>query len=301
MDFENLINVGKEIVDAYLIYSFDNIEHTELRHYGVLGMKWGIRNDRKKVGRERRSGKSNSTQGIRTTGGSKLSSSDSNEHILENFNNFQTTVYKHLSVQDTYLSDKARIKEEHSIEDDLSAVNPNYDIALEQGISSLYRNCHSASLGYEMRRRGFDVSAGPLEGSTEDSILKSLNKDSWDIESIDKTSYISRVDDMLDDGGRGFVHIKWTDMPNAHVFNVEKQDGNIRFIDAQNNNGNAADYLDKADNFKFIRTDNLLPLNDYQGPPTESGRLPNYLQREEEERDLAWSMFEYLYPNHIYD
>jgi hypothetical protein len=142
------------------------------------------------------------------------------------------------------------------IDETLDKVNPRFDRT-----KSAYReNCTSVVQATEIRRRGSDVEAGPLE--------KDLRKDeggpggqplsvieqAWDRSFTPATK--SEIDEAFKQpGSRGIVAILWNGPAGGgHVFNVENVGGNVRYVDGQPTpavvdashyfaNGNSTEYL----------------------------------------------------------
>ncbi|WP_141747500.1 toxin glutamine deamidase domain-containing protein [Streptomyces nanshensis] len=132
-----------------------------------------------------------------------------------------------LSVQET----NARI------DHDLREVNPRWS-RFDPAYSN---NCTSVVQAYELRRRGQEVQAGPVEGDEEKGRSMSSMENTWDTKF---TLALSSGDDMGDGGqveiekafaepgSRGIIAVMWKS-GGAHVFNVENVGGTVRFVDGQ--------------------------------------------------------------------
>jgi hypothetical protein len=143
------------------------------------------------------------------------------------------------------------------IDEALEKVNPKFDPS-----QSAYReNCTSVVQANELRRRGLDVQAGPLEkprwsseggpgGRPASAITgpwggKFTPGTKADIEQAFK-----------EPGSRGVVAIAWNG-GGGHVFNVENVGGEVRFIDGQPTPPvtDAAGYFSMGRNTAYIRLD----------------------------------------------
>lgn len=162
----------------------------------------------------------------------------------------------------------------YSIHDSYSYTNPGYGVSL--GFSE---NCTRCVVAYELRRRGYDVTA-----------LPSYSGDKWqdvsinDISSADrwkgafkkaKTVFVGSgsVSGAVDNikkqmrqygsGSRAVINIPCAGKDINHVFNVENVNGRIHFIDAQSGQRyTRADMIDlfrssTSKDVSLTRTDNL--------------------------------------------
>ena len=162
------------------------------------------------------------------------------------------------------------IKGEHSIEDDLKAVNPNFT----EGRDGVWENnCQRCIVAYELRRRGIDVKAMPC---LEDEIAESKFRKNWYkfngnakwiFQSIsganNRKNYIIQKMKEFGKESRATIYIDYGD-DGAHVFSVENINDEIIFIDPQTGECNV-DYLfhmQKSNLFGIARVDNL-KIDDY--------------------------------------
>lgn len=164
----------------------------------------------------------------------------------------------------SFLNRVKRINGEHSVEDDAKAVNPNYDPFDPQ--SYLYSvNCATCSVMYDLRRRGYDVSAmdhfgnqdngGMMMWQMEDLYEGNGERASGNfvspvgIESIDMDDPYSqesreiarenckKLYDELStypDGARGIMGMYWVS-GGGHAISWEVVDGKAVIIDSQCN------------------------------------------------------------------
>ncbi len=164
-----------------------------------------------------------------------------------------------------------RIKEDHSIENDLKAINPNYVTGEDQWTN----NCQRCCMAYEARRRGYDVQAAGITDLDDDdydwydpddatqgvaSVYKNVKLVKCSANS--GTQAKINVEEQVktwDDNARGFVMVQWKDWEGGHVFMVEKINGIIRYVDPQNGDVDVSEYFEDAlgDPLYCFRTDNL--------------------------------------------
>lgn len=137
-------------------------------------------------------------------------------------------------------------------------------------------NCQRTAQAYEMRRRGYDVTAKPRPNKKVDR----LNHTS-DIESfwMQEDGKLGRFRHMGVGGGsaphniearlaaigpdaRGFVIVEWQE-GGGHIFNVERIDGVTHYVDPQTGGTSVAEiHFPRAGDVYFMRTDNLVPARD---------------------------------------
>lgn len=156
--------------------------------------------------------------------------------------------------------------------------NPNYD---PTGRYSDYReNCQRCVVAYEMRRRGYDVTALPTyAGDTAPRVRRTDKNGDWDgwLKAFRKAkptnvgaSRAKGVEDNIEKnmakwgaGSRAVVSLYWKG-GGGHVFNVENVNGSTVAVDAQTGKKvSLANYLGQArpGSVTLIRTDNLRPDN----------------------------------------
>lgn len=147
-----------------------------------------------------------------------------------------------------------------SIADALSGANPNYSPNTQYGV-----NCQRCVQAYELRRRGYDVTAKPKP--------KSGNTISWGSEcfipqgSDQNQAYqaytmwqsskdIANIVSSAPDGARFSIYTAWKS-GDAHVFVAEKEAGVVRYLDPQCGSRNAKSYFarGKEGHFGYFRMD----------------------------------------------
>lgn len=144
----------------------------------------------------------------------------------------------------------------------LSKTNPNYEPSTEWSI-----NCQRCVPTYEMRRRGYDVTAFPKLDPND--YLCRHPFDVWENPDITRTTGTGKeniVEKMSEwgDGARAQVVVIWRGVPLGHTFIAENVGGEVRFIDPQTGEEDVSRYFNRvADNQTlFCRIDDLTP-SDY--------------------------------------
>jgi hypothetical protein len=159
------------------------------------------------------------------------------------------------------MAEQANKKVSKEIDDTLAKANPKFDASK----SAYSENCTSVTQVNELRRRGVDAEAGPLEkhlwsseggpgGRGPNSI-----EDTWGRKfTAGSKDDITKAFEQAGPGSRGIVGIYWN-KGGGHVFNVENVGGQVRYIDAQPNPGvtDAAGYFNKGHGTQYVRLDDL--------------------------------------------
>lgn len=256
---------------------------SELYHYGVQGMKWGVRNAYEPSPRK-------SGSGDATVYGSVKSKSISVAMKILNMLSpipisalvsVGTKMYskvksgeeasKELLEKKVELSKKTK---EFTAEKDAKAVNPGFT-GLGGGNSN---NCSNCTMSYELRRRGYDVTAKPLYGGRkQDDISRMFGKPKEYHVSVPplsnprdqafgnltgkrgKEGYKSLMSDLgkQPEGARGAIKIAFNS-GMGHIFNWEKTGGKARLVETQNYGSNPDRYFKDVnpDSIVYFRTDN---------------------------------------------
>lgn len=141
------------------------------------------------------------------------------------------------------------IKGEHTIIDDLKATNPKY----KPSSRKYAENCQRCVPAYEMRRRGFDVSAKPSESgndATANAWRDIFENAVWEkVGTNRKSTTVQNIIDNMEqygDGARAEIYVVWQGGRSAHVFVAENEAGAVRFIDPQTNSTNVLHYFDSV-------------------------------------------------------
>lgn len=164
-------------------------------------------------------------------------------------------------------------KDPFSVGDALSLSNPNFS---SPGYSD---NCTRCVVAYELRRRGYDVTALPTYGGDkwqDVSINGIAFADRWKgafrrsrTDRVGSGSASKTLDNIKQhmqkygSGSRAVINIHYADTDINHVFNVENAGGRILFLDAQSgqryNQKSMLNLLRRTSgqNTSLTRTDNL--------------------------------------------
>ena len=175
---------------------------------------------------------------------------------------------------DTGLPLKDGAEVDDTKEEDMKIVNPGWEN--KDGGSQM--NCPGTSMAYEMRRRGYEVTAKETHLGLPMDQLSSFFKDpevynvqpAYDNVYIDETnSYfneglaVSVYDQMKreDEGSRGVAWINWyPEGTGGHIFNYEVENGEVVIYDGQTGEKHdVLDYAARAATWDYYRTDNLEP------------------------------------------
>lgn len=154
--------------------------------------------------------------------------------------------------------------------------NPLYDKTMTY--KAYTENCQRCAVAYELRRRGYDVTALPTyEGDTLGKVTN-VKKDGaiwsrWQgafrnakpqsVKAKTSEEVVNNVEKKMKsygDGARGVVSVIYKSGRMGHVFNVEQRKGKTYFVDAQNGQRKwAKNFMDIVDRstVTLTRTDNL--------------------------------------------
>jgi len=156
-----------------------------------------------------------------------------------------------------------RIAGEHSVQQDLTVINPSGD----------RHNCGNCAVAYAMRRQGFDVEAKVDEKGLS---FKEL-ADMFDGVSIQYPEILTASEEMQDvvqkveqdiltwgEGANGAIRGQWIDAPEleaGHLFSVEVSEGKVIFVDGQSNDGDVKNYLEAMTPSSIVygRLDKAMP------------------------------------------
>ena len=146
--------------------------------------------------------------------------------------------------------------------EDMAACNPKY---LKGGVYK--NNCISCALAYDMRRRGYDVEAMPIDttSATNGSLpvqlgfYKGEKLESFEVPNDPDVAVKQFTKNIVSygDGSRGMLRIRWKNGDGHAV--VWEVDGNSVIVrDPQNNTiVDLLDYMRRAKTFYYFRADNL--------------------------------------------
>ena len=146
-----------------------------------------------------------------------------------------------------------------SYKDNLEAANPNYELSDEWKV-----NCQRCVPTYEMRSRGYDVTAFPCVDNND--YLSYHPYDVWESPDVRKASGngLHDIQDLMSswgDGSRAQVCLQWDVGEGGHTFMAEQRNGKTYFVDPQTGDTDVSWYFDEAKpgSVSFCRTDQLMP------------------------------------------
>ena len=149
-----------------------------------------------------------------------------------------------------------------TLDADMAACNPKYS---KGGVYK--NNCISCALAYDLRRRGYDVEAAPIDTTSaingslpvQLGFYKGEKLATFDVPSDNNVAMKQFSDRILKygDGSRGLLRIRWKN-GNGHAAIWEVSGDTVVIRDPQNNTiVNLLDYVRRAKTFYYFRTDNL--------------------------------------------
>lgn len=166
----------------------------------------------------------------------------------------------------------ARVKEnyswntidgDHTMSADLRSTNPNYEPNSQWAV-----NCQRCVPAYEMRRRGYDVTAMPKPPNANSSDLSYHPFAVWENPVVQQATGNGRQDiesqmAQWGDGARAQITVVWADGDGGHTFIAEQENGRTRFIDPQTGSENSSWYFSHVQEgaTRFCRIDNLNTTN----------------------------------------
>lgn len=154
------------------------------------------------------------------------------------------------------LADLPRIEKEQTLEENLKECNPNY----KQG-RSWQINCQRCVPTYELRARGYDVTAKPLLWENDRLAFQPFSV--WENAEVHTTSGdgLAEIEAFLRENGEGTrvqIIAQWK-YGGGHTFVGEVIDGVVRFLDPQTDDTDVRQYFTRVrpGSVAFCRTDNL--------------------------------------------
>lgn len=144
--------------------------------------------------------------------------------------------------------------------DSLEKSNPHYHdftqdlstfcgkLGLLESIGEYRMNCGYSAIAYDMRRRGYDVSARPdLNGDSPENLAKAyVDQGTGESREWIQAKTESKVVDLMEEfgtGSRAIVIVAWKGNTGGHAFIAENLDGEVRFIDPQKGSVSAREYF----------------------------------------------------------
>lgn len=161
---------------------------------------------------------------------------------------------------------------------DRRVINPFYE-----SDAPFKSNCYSCSMAYDLRHRGFDVTAisDQYGGMTLEDIASCYDDSEFNSFDFSEASEVKKASEVMKnvlleesngEDSYGFITIDWRPF-GGHIFNYEIKDGEVTYVDTQPSPGtysddqsiNIEEYLSRSkfnmepDAVEYMRTDNLYP------------------------------------------
>lgn len=233
----------------------DNQNESTLTHYGVKGMKWGVRKEYEAKGRKVNKNRKDKVidfesdkfktkliiQGTDTYDNYKEQLKDYSKRITERSN-----FYMPKAIASKRFQNLPKI--ENRLSDDLEKSKVNDATASKKRTT----NCFQCTIAYEMRQRGYDVQANTNYGGKNFEYLHAFDiQDSFRVKTKSNTSfgsseYATTAETAAEcynrvatqcleygDGARGAITMHFP-LGGGHVMNWIVEDGEFKLVDAQN-------------------------------------------------------------------
>lgn len=219
-----------------------------LTHYGVKGMKWGVRKEYEPTGTKKFITKiSKKDKVIKTDHGIgeiRAPSAVDRKIINDTLNDIETKLDRYAPKEEAQrkLDNFPRFNTRLTETQQIIATNKDRP----SNIRSI--NCFECSMAYEMRRRGYNVQAKEMPGGLAVEYFHAFDiKDSFflnvtpnqgspsDKETLAKEAYRLMEAQCLSygNGARGCLGIQYYDYDSGHSMNWVVEDGKFKIIDAQ--------------------------------------------------------------------
>lgn len=253
---------------------------SELYHYGVPGMRWGVRKDDYNS--------KDKTTRLKKDTGNKKDKTVRTEYGVEKTDIYDTSDYVSKKAMVDLVSKKMpdRYADKKNAQEKLDNL-PRFNTRLTQDqqvvatnhdAQSQLRtvNCFSCSMAYEMRRRGYNVQSKEVDGGwgfetlhcfdVKDAFTVSINASrerSSDKLALAKECYKQLENQCLSygNGARGQLGIQYYDYNAGHAMNWVVEDGKFKIINSQSLNNGYELFLHAEADVEVYRLDNaeILP------------------------------------------
>lgn len=182
----------------------------------------------------------------------KLTKAEADAKVLEKMG-----VDVDFPMEKSLMQDAKKISDYREFSMDIKLCNPNFEQGREYKI-----NCQRCVPAYEMRCRGYDVTAFPRP-QFDTSNLAYQPFDVWKNPEIIRCSGNGLADIQKNmaqwgDGTRAQVVVTWKNVPSGHTFTAEQVNGRTIFYDPQTGATNVQKYFDRVEpgSVRFCRIDN---------------------------------------------
>lgn len=247
-------------------------------HFGVKGMKWGVRKDRDKSSGKHKSKHKDSSKEkkglsdkqktflkgaavgagvlLAAYGGYKLKQVYSNKAAIAMG---KSKLAGDLPTEIEHGLKKLKVKE--SLSETIQNANPLKDT--KEGKN----NCSIAGIAGFMRSRGFDVTAGStggdmrnLNGLVEECFSGARTFDGSAVRfGVSKDDAASFLKKKFGDNAEGLCSVQWKGGKGGHVFSYRIKEGVVDFFDCHSGNSNVDyywDFIDPNGSLQVARLDN---------------------------------------------
>lgn len=255
------------------------VRNNEFSHYGVLGMKWGVRKDQDKSSTKSRKSKTDRTLYFETdltktqvTLNGTNTLDDYRKQIEDLGITERTNFYMPKAIASKKLQNLPKIENKGSDEEDVLKVNDPTES------KNRTTNCFQCTIAYEMRHRGYDVQANTNYGGHNFEYLHAFDVlDSFSVKTKSKTDgdYTPTSEEtaaqcfdriasqclLYGDGASGAITMNFP-LGGGHVMNWVVEDGEFKLIDAQRGGEDGYETFTKSTfDVEVFRLDNaeLLP------------------------------------------
>lgn len=208
----------------------------ELYHYGVLGMKWGVRKEYKPVGRKTL--QKNRLMGVVKKKGNTLTIVDS---VLDRKSALNVDARLRENNPDYYLSEEEATKRFKNLRRANMHLSEKQQLLATNHDAMSYErtiNCFECTIAYEMRKRGYVVQANTKPGGLGFQMLHAFDvKDSFSVKSDTINNCYKELEATClsyGDGARGMLGFNYDGESYGHAMTWIVENGKFRILDSQN-------------------------------------------------------------------